>query len=110
MPKKKKSSKRGFSFKNRLSRELKANARIADHSAGDRLKNKGYVAQALIQCLQDGDADAFKEILRSYLDVVNKSRFAEQTHISERTLYRMVSEDGNPTLDHIARVVHALSA
>lgn len=110
MLKKKKSSKRGFSFKNMEGRKLRASAKVTDQYASERLKNKNYVAQALIECLQDGDADAFKEILRSYLDVVNKSRFAEQTHISERTLYRMVSEDGNPTLDNIARVVHALSA
>jgi len=88
--------------------ELKSNAKVKDHMASDRLKDKRYVADALIQCLQDGDADAFKEILGSYLDVVNKSNFAKKTHIPERTLYRMVSDDGNPTLDNIARVVHAL--
>jgi probable addiction module antidote protein len=74
------------------------------------LKDKQYVLHALLQCLQDGDADAFKEILRSHLEVVNKTKFAEKTHIPERTLYRMVSEDGNPTLDNIAKVVHALCA
>jgi probable addiction module antidote protein len=80
------------------------------HSASERLADKKYVAQALIECLQDGDAEAFKDILRSYLDVVNKSRFSSKTHIPQRTLYRMVSENGNPTLDNIARVVHALCA
>lgn len=110
MRKKRTSSKRGFSFESMRARRLRADVKINGQSATDRLKDKDYVAQALIQCLQDGDADAFKEILRSYLDVVNKTKFAAQTHIPERTLYRMVSEDGNPTLDNIARVVHALSA
>ena len=110
MHKKKTSSKRGFSFKKMPARELRKDANVSDQSASERLKDKNYVAQALIESLQDGDADAFKEILRSYLDVVNKSRFAAKTHISERTLYRMVSADGNPTLDHIAKVVHALCA
>lgn len=87
---------------------LRAGVKVTDQTASERLKDKGYVAKALIQCLQDGDADAFKEILRSYLDVVNKAKFALQTHIPERTLYRMVTKDGNPTLENIARVVHAL--
>ena len=89
---------------------LKTNTKVKDHKATDRLKDKRYVAAALIQCLQDGDVAAFKEILRSFLDVVNKSSFAQKTEIPERTLYRMVSDSGNPTLDNIARVVHALCA
>lgn len=90
--------------------ELKSNVKFKDAKASDRLKDRHYVAAALIQCLQDGDADAFKEILGSYLDVVNKSNFSKKTDIPERTLYRMVSDEGNPTLDNIARVVHALCA
>ncbi len=110
MPKRKTSSKRGFSFADMSSKRLKSGAKTFDHDANARLKDRHYVAQALIESLQDGDTDAFKEILRRYLDVVNKTRFSEKTKISERTLYRMVSEDGNPTLDNIARVVHALCA
>ncbi len=110
MGKKKTSNKRGFSFESMPGIELRAGAHARNYSAAERLKDKNYVVTALIQCLRDGDAAAFKEILRSYLDVVNKSKFAAKTHIPQRTLYRMVSEDGNPTLDNIARVVHALCA
>lgn len=91
-------------------KELKKSSDVIEHDSASRLKNKHYIVQALIECLQDGDAEAFKEILRSYLDVINKSKFAEKTKIPERTLYRMVSKEGNPTLDKIARVVHALCA
>ena len=90
--------------------ELRPGSKVKDYAASLRLQDRSYVAKALIQCLQEGDADAFKEILRSYLDVVNKSQFSAETHIPQRTLYRMVSEDGNPTLDNIAKVVHALCA
>ena len=110
MRKKKISSKQDFSFKNMQTIELNPALKVKDYVASQRLRDKRYVAKALIQCLQEGDADAFKEILRGYLDVVNKSQFSAQTDIPQRTLYRMVSEDGNPTLDNIARVVHALCA
>jgi len=110
MLKRKTSNKRDFSFTNMSANQLRNKADVLEHNSSARLKNRRYVAQALIESLQDGDTDAFKEILRSYLDVVNKSKFAEKTKIPERTLYRMVSEDGNPTLDNIARVVHALCA
>lgn len=91
-------------------KKIKKSTAAVEHNPSLRLKDKQYVAQALIECLQDGDAEAFKEILRGYLEVVNKTKFAEKTKIPERTLYRMVSEDGNPTLDNIARVVHTLCA
>lgn len=110
MPKRKTSKKQGFSLKSMPAKELKKSSGVTEHDPSSRLKDKHYVAQALIECLQDGDADAFKEILRSYLEIVNKSQFAAKTKIPERTLYRMVSKEGNPTLDNIARVVHALCA
>lgn len=110
MAKKKTSRRQGFSFKNMPALELSSNAKVSDHKASIRLKNKRYVAEALMQCLQEGDSAAFKEILRGYLEITNKTHFAQQVDISERTLYRMVSTEGNPTLDNIARVVHALCA
>jgi probable addiction module antidote protein len=90
--------------------KLSASTPVQNYSASERLKDKEYILDALIQCLRDGDAAGFKEILRSYLDVVNKTKFAAKTRIPQRTLYRMVSESGNPTLDNIACVVHALYA
>lgn len=110
MRKKKISSKRGFSFKNIPAKMLKKKSGVIENNSTSRIKDKGYVVQALMECLQDGDAEAFKEILRSHLEVINKTKFSEKTKISERTLYRMVSAEGNPTLDKIARVVHALCA
>jgi probable addiction module antidote protein len=110
MPRKKTSKRQGFSFKNMRTAKIKAGVKVKEHSPSKRLRDRAFVAQALLECLQEGDADAFKEILRGYLEVVNKSQFAARTEIPERTLYRMVSEEGNPTLDNIARVVHALCA
>jgi probable addiction module antidote protein len=110
MAKKKTLIKQGFSFENIPVSTLKKTARVINHNSAERLRDKRFVAQALIECLQDGDAEAFKEILGAHLDVINKSKFSKKSKIPERTLYRMVSEDGNPTLDNIARVVHALCA
>ncbi len=66
------------------------------------------MSQALIQALKDGDADAFKEILGAYLSVTNKEQFSQKARIPKRTLFRMLSPSGNPTLENIARIVHAL--
>jgi hypothetical protein len=80
MAKAKTSGKRGFSFESMPELKLKA-----------------------------GDAEAFKEILSAHLEVVHKERFASRAKIPKRTLFRMLSPEGNPTLENVARIVHALT-
>ena len=52
---------------------------------------------------------AFKGILAAHLKVANKEAFSAKAKIPKRTLFRMLTPEGNPTLDNIARIVHALS-
>lgn len=110
MPKRKTSKERGFSFDDMPAVKVKKGAPITPYSPSAKLRDKKFIADALMECLKDGDSEAFKEILGAHLEAVNKVEFAEKTQIPKRTLYRMVSKRGNPTLDNIARVVHALCA
>ena len=91
-------------------RRLRKGAKVYPHDPAKKLRNKRFIARALMESLEQGDTDAFKEILGAHLEVINKTEFAEKVQIPERTLYRMVSKKGNPTLDNIAKVVHALCA
>jgi probable addiction module antidote protein len=109
MGKRKISGKRGFSFENIQETRLKKGARLLSHDSSKELADVEFVSQALIQALKDGDADAFKEILGAHLSVTNKEKFSEKAKIPKRTLFRMLSPSGNPTLENVARIVHALS-
>jgi len=73
------------------------------------LTDPDAVSFALMECLTLGDAEGFKDILSSHLEVVNKSAFAKKAGIPERTLFRMLTPDGNPTLENLARVFSVLS-
>ena len=108
MASKRTSGKRGRSFSTMPRLKIKAGAPLAVHDPGAFFRNPRRVFQALIGALQDGDAAAFKEILSAYLDVTNKDVFARRSGISRRTLFRMLSPSGNPTLDNITKVVSAL--
>lgn len=109
MAKRKISGKRGFSFENMPQTKLKKGTRLVSHDSSKKLADVEFVSQALIQALKDGDADAFKEILGAHLSVTNKEKFSERAKIPKRTLFRMLSPSGNPTLENVARIVHALS-
>lgn len=109
MAKLKTSGKRGFSFEHMKETKLKKGARLIFHDSSKELADVEFVSQALIQALKDGDADAFKEILGAHLSITNKESFSKKAKIPKRTLFRILSPRGNPTLENVARIVHALS-
>ena len=108
MGKQRTSEKRGFSFKSIQETRINRNARLVFHDSSKKLANVEFVSQALIEALKDGDSDAFKEILAAHLSVTNKDQFSRRAKIPKTTLFRILSPKGNPTLDNVARIVHAL--
>jgi len=110
MPKKKISKKRDFSFDDMPSLKAKNKSELTSFGASKRIKNKKYISQALWECLVANDTEAFKEILRAHLELINKDEFAEAAGISRRTLFRILSADGNPTLANISKIIHKLCA
>ena len=71
---------------------------------------KNDLLEVLVQSLADGDPESFKEILWSYLEVHNKADIARKMKISRSTLYHIVSEEGNPTLDVLAKLIGTIAA
>lgn len=110
MPRKKISNKRDFSLENIKPIQLKKGVSLERHSSKENLKSPQFVFAALMETLKDGDSQSFKEILSAHLEVVNKEEFSKRAHIPKRTLFRILSPEGNPTLDNVAKLVHALNA
>ena len=97
------------SLENTPKLKLKKGVKVLKHDSAATFLDTKLVGNALIQALRDGDAEAFKEILAAHLSVTNKDKFAAKAKLPRRTLFRMLSPDGNPTLENIARIVHAFS-
>ncbi|MBN1115024.1 MAG: helix-turn-helix domain-containing protein [Oligoflexia bacterium] len=83
---------------------------LKDFDTGTLIKAMSVndLCEELTNCLKDKDAEAFKEILWSYLNHHNKNAVAKRMGVSRTTLYRMVSEDGNPTLDNIINLIDSI--
>lgn len=88
--------------------KLKSGVVVFECDSASRLRDKHFIGRAIIECFQDGDAEAFKEILSAHLDVIDKSKFSKRIKVSERALSRMVSKNGNPTLNNIFQIMRAL--
>lgn len=77
----------------------------AKHKPSEFFKNHDKVAAALLQSLEDNDAEAFLEILDAYLRV-NRTKTAKETNLSRTTVQQAFSGKGNPTIRTIAKIVH----
>ncbi len=108
MTKKMTSRKQEFSLSDIPVRKLKPGAKVRKASSTTRLKDQELVFKAFWQCLVEQDIESFKEILRGHLEAVNKQQLAKQSKTSRRTLHRILSPEGNPTLKNISNVIHAL--
>jgi DNA-binding phage protein len=108
MPKKVTSKKRALSLSDIPIRRLKAGPATVKTSSAKRLQDQELVFRAFWQCLINKDIESFKEILRGHLDAVNKGSLAKRSKTSRRTLHRILSAEGNPTLKSISNVIHAL--
>lgn len=73
----------------------------ADHLQADDLP--GYLAEVMA----DGDTRALPVALREAADVLGMTELARRTGLNRETLYRTLSESGNPRLDTLGAILDA---
>jgi probable addiction module antidote protein len=75
--------------------------RAADHLQPDDIP--GYLAEVTA----DGDTRALPLALREAADVLGMAELARRTGLNRETLYRTLSENGNPRLDTLRAILDA---
>lgn len=76
--------------------------------AGAYLRNDAAIAAYIEDMLSDGDARLVPIALRAVADAVGgMAKLAERTGLSRETLYRTLSDKGNPRLDTLAAILSA---
>ena len=73
----------------------------ADYLQADDIP--GYLAEVI----HDGDTRALPLALRTAADVLGMAELARRTGLNRETLYRTLSERGNPRLDTLATILEA---
>jgi probable addiction module antidote protein len=80
-----------------------------DESRREALKNPKVAAHYLEECLRDGDMELFTTGLKHVAEARGGiASIARSTRLNRETLYRTLSDDGNPRLDTLARVLAAM--
>lgn len=75
--------------------------KAADYLQADDIP--GYLAEVI----RDGDTRALPLALRTAADVLGMAELARRTGLSRETLYRTLSERGNPRLDTLGAILDA---
>lgn len=76
--------------------------------AAELLNTPADIAAYLDAYLEDGTPEELLEALGTIARSRGMSALARETGISRETLYRAFSDNGNPTLDTMIRVMKAL--
>ena len=76
----------------------------------ESLADTNEAAAYLNAALEDGDNEVFLLALRNVADarLGGMSKLAEAAELNRESLYRMLSENGNPELNSLSRVLQAL--
>ena len=90
------------------SRKSTHKLKIFDPSETFKKMKPEELIDVLYEIWVDRDIDAFKGVLQTYLKVHNKQKIAKNMGVSRNTLYHMLSEEGNPTLDTVFKLMDAI--
>ena len=86
----------------------KPGAASAPFRAADHLRSDSDVAAYIEEMLIDGDPRAISVALRTVADALGgMSALADKTGLSRETLYRTLSQKGNPRLDTLGAILAA---
>src|SRR5437773_10129488 len=84
-------------------------ARSHKQSVVDRLRqDPSYAVDYVNAALEDGDDSGFLKALRNVAESKRMSKVAADAEVERESLYRMLSETGNPRLSSLLGVLNAL--
>lgn len=79
------------------------------YDSAEFLDSDEAIAEYLAAAVQEGDAALFRRALGVAARARGMTEIARQTGLSRESLYRALSDEGNPSLDTALRVVSALN-
>lgn len=78
-------------------------------SLKDDNEAEAYLQVALEEYDEDGDYEAFMLALKNLAEAKGGiNELSKKTHLNRQNLYRVLSKSGNPRLDTLSNIIHAL--
>lgn len=82
----------------------------ADYEQGllKRLQNPEYASEYLNEALREGSQEVFMLALRDVAKAKGITNAARESNLNRETMYRMLSENGNPNLSSLNKLLDTL--
>lgn len=74
----------------------------------EQLKEPHFAALYIISAINENDPDFIKVALGDVIKAHGFSRISENTGIARQALYKMVSEEGNPTVKNLNKLLNSV--
>lgn len=71
----------------------------------ERLQDPAYASEYLNEALKEGSQELFMLALRDVARAKGMTNAARQANLNRETLYRMLSEKGNPNLSSLSKLL-----
>jgi len=85
---------------------LKRGTGIRQSNPREELLDEELIGRAIWECLRNGDSEGVIEVIRIYLEAVNKTQIAKENDMARSTMYHTL-KSRNPTVKTLAKLVHA---
>lgn len=82
--------------------------KFSKFDASKYLDSEEAIADYLAIALEDGDTKTVQVVLRDIAKARGMTSLARETNLNRESLYKSLSEDGNPSFATISKVVKAL--
>jgi probable addiction module antidote protein len=79
--------------------------KLIPHDSSAIFKNHKEIGLTLSEALMDEDKEAFVDILSGYVRAHNILEICRRTGLSRTVVYEAISDDGNPSLDTLCKIM-----
>lgn len=91
-----------------MNKKLNKKSRSFDEMISDNIKTPEEMATYLDEALESGTEADFLLAIKDIAKLVGISKVAENAGLGRESMYKTLSETGNPKLDTLSSMLHAL--
>lgn len=87
--------------------KVRAGVKISPWKPSVKMDDFEFVTKALLECVRDGDDEAFMEIFIGYIRARNRSKLAKEAGVGRQTIYDLISQDSDPRISTLFKLLKA---
>ena len=100
------SPKQKESLKSTSKMKIKNKSDLIAYDPIKEIIDENFIGKAILECLRKNDPEGVMEVIKMYLEALEKTQFVQKSCVPKSTLYHSLKSK-NPTIKTLAKLVHA---